>query len=211
MPECLAPIFDGVPSYDSTGKRLSGGAQRRRAQERAAQRGGVAAELPDTDADEPNPIPFGPPPTDGVEAGIEWIACLQAQVAVLASARRDPKRVRALGVCVKAVSTARSAAADSERAVRLAEAYLALQIDATAEAPPIEPAGLVLWAFWRLLHLAYSTATQEGEVDEAHVAHHARALALLAAVQPQCSIDRLAAAAEAAAEAATVPTLRAVG
>lgn len=209
-----------MPSYDSTGKRLSGGAQRRRAAERG---GGAATPAPaqppraakadagDTD-EPPHPIPFGAPPTaEGVEAGVEWTACLQAQVAVHASYRYDPARVRALNVCAKSVSSARSAAADSERAVRLAVAYLAQTIDVTGEAPPTEPAGLVLWAFWRLCALAHTTATQEGAVDEAQVAHQARALALLAAVQPQRSIDRLAEAAEAAALAATVPPLRAVG
>lgn len=208
-----------MPSYDSTGKRLSGGAQRRRAAERggaaatptpaqpprAAKADAAKADAGDTD-EPPHPIPFGAPPTaEGVEAGVEWTACLQAQVAVHASYRYDPARVRALNVCAKSVSSARSAAADSERAVRLAVAYLAQTIDVTGEAPPTEPAGLVLWAFWRLLALAHTTATQEGAVDEAQVAHQARALALLAAVQPQRSIDRLAEAAEAAAELATVP------
>jgi len=232
VPWVPSPTSCGVPSYDSTGKRLSGGAQRRRAQEHAAQRGGAAAkpaaapapaqppraakaraaDAGDTDADAPHPIPFGAPPVgEGVEAGVEWTACLQAQVAVLAAYRRDPPRVRALGVVTKAVSTARSAAQDSERAVRLSQAYLAQTIDTTGEAPPTEPAGIVLWAFARLLQLAHLTATQEGSVDEAQVAHQARALALCAQVQPQHNINQLTKAAEAAALAATVPTLRSVG
>ena len=146
----------------------------------------VAAKLPEfaavagagagADADDaPHPIPCDPPlHAGGVAAGVVWAARLQAEAAVHATYRRDPARVRALGLIVKAVSQVKTAAADSERAVRLAAAYLGRDIATTEDAPPVEAAGLVLWAFWRLCSLAHTTATQEGEVDEGQVAHQAR-------------------------------------
>lgn len=138
-------------------------------------------------------------------AGVTWAARLQAQAAQLAQQGADAPRVRAVNACTKAISAAKAAAADSERAVRLAAAYLGRDIDATGEALPEEPAGIVLWAFWRLCALCSAVATQPGAVDDAQAAHTAKALALCAAVQPQAAIDALTAQAETAAELATVP------
>lgn len=128
-----------------------------------------------------------------------WAAVLQVKAAGLAAARADPARVRAIGVVVNSISKVRGAAADSERAVRLALAYLRQAIVVHDEAPPVEPAGLVLWSFWRLCALAYAVAIQDGAVDDAQAGHYARALAQVAAVQPQDDIDRILKAAEATA------------
>ena len=203
-----------MPSKDSTGKRLGGTAQKKRAaanrQKRAqlaALAPALAAELPEFRGKAP-PEPDGqphalkcdpPPSADGVAAGVTWAATLQAKAAGLAAAKMDPARVRAIGTVINSISKVKAAAADSERAVRLALAYLRQVIVTHDEAPPAEPAGLVLWSFWRLAFLAHAVATQEGTVDDAQVGHQARALAQVASVQPQDAIDRLLKAAEAAA------------
>jgi len=209
-----------VPSYDSTGKRLSGGAQRRKSAESNAKRGKLAqlapalvAGLPgfdrvggDSDPPFPHPVTIDPPPIGGsVDSGVAWVASVQVAMAGLARRGDDPERVRAVNAITKAVSSLKGPAADSERAIIIAGAYLDIHIDASAETPPQEPAGYSLWAFWQLLGLAHATATQIAEVDEAAVAHAARAYSLIATVQPQGAIDRLTRDAEAAAAAATVP------
>ena len=213
-----------MPSVDSTGKRISGAEQRARAEKHKAARAKVAAAVPDltaalpefrglgadTDAD-PQPIHINPPPLDGTVAdGICWAAQLQVKAARHAAAGLDPARVRAVISAVKAIGAVKVAAADSERAVTTALAYLGLAHDYAADEPPPEPAGYVLWAFWRLLVMAYEVATQGEEVDEGQVAHRARSLAMVAQVQPQRAIDDLAARAEAAAAEGNAPELRVV-
>ena len=211
-----------MPSYDSTGKRLSGSKQKKKAAEAAAARAKLqalapelVAVLPGGKAKAPPPAPGGPcplkvepPPYDqGVGAGMVWLARVQAAAAVLAARGGEPARVRAVNICSKAAGSMRVAAVDSEHAVRLAGHFAQVSIPVTEEAPPEDPAGLSLWGFWRLCALAHDAATTLAEIDDAQVSHRARALALLSAVQPQDSIDRWVKAAE---KAADVAPLRAV-
>lgn len=204
-----------MPSYDSTGKRISGSAQRAKAKASAEARARLAAlapelaaALPGRKAKAPPAAPGGPhplhveqPPYDqGVGAGIVWLARVQAAAAVLAAREGEPARVRAINICTKAAGSMRVAALDSEQAVRLAGHFAGTIITVIEEEPPSDPAGLSLWAFWRLVALAYDAATTLLEIDDAKVGHRARALALLSNVQPQDAIDRWVRAAEKAAD-----------
>lgn len=215
-----------MPSVDSTGKRIGGAEQARRAAENNAKRAKLAAAAPELaaalpefrtaaaaavggagkkDKDDPEPIGIEPPPYSTVGEGVTWAARLQVLAAQHAAAGKDPARVRAVGAVVKAIGAVKTTAADSERAVTVAAAYLGLSLDCTGDEPPIEPAGYVLWAFHRLCNLAHSTATTPDEVSDAEVAHRAKALVLVSVVQPQREIDDLAARGAEAAAAAQVP------
>ena len=194
-----------MPSYDSTGKRLSGAAQRRQS---AENKGASRRQGDDDDAPEPQPLKVDRPPAPSaanVEHAIVWLAGVQAAAAVLAMGGGEPPRVRAINTLSKSAGGLRVAAQDSERAVQLLQHYAGVLIKYEDHTPPQEAAAISLWAFWRLVDLTYLTATQADAVDDALVGHQAKALALVSAVQPQAAIDRCLAEAVAARELTSVP------
>jgi len=195
-----------MPSVDSTGKRLSGGATRAQAQRHHATRAKLAAAAPELAAELPEmrgiasgesapaqPLAVPPPPVGhGLDELIAWAARVQARAARMAEQGQDPERVRAIGVVVKALAKIKHAAADSERACAALRRFRGVTIDYDGELPPADDIGLCAWAAWRLGALLHSVCTSM-DLDEGEVGHRARTLALLEQVQPQAAIDRVAA------------------
>ena len=218
------PTFVGVPSKDSNGKRLSGGATRRQAQEHAAARAqlatvapALAARLPGgrgvQDADDAGPpqplnVPPPPPPSAGAAAGVEWASIVMAQAALLAASRGDPPRVRALQAGAKSLGALLQAAQDSEETLTASRAYGGALVEFGGDAPPEDPAGLCAWAFWAVVRLLHVTATQPDAVDEAQVRHAGKSYEALRLVRPQAALDRHAAQAERAMQGGRLGVVR---
>ena len=199
-----------MPSVDSTGKRLSGGAQRQKAAKNNAARAKLAqlapelaAALPefaavagDSDtASDPHPIVCDepPPPGEGVDALMRWCNDLQAGAALLAERREDPARVRAVGCVVKALAKMRPQARDSSQLLLALRKYRGQVVAIDTPDPPVERYARAAWAAWRLASILFGVAQTTDEIDEGAVAHVARAYGLLAEVVDQATIDSLTA------------------
>ena len=158
----------------------------------------LAAELPGSDG-EHEAVPINNlayPPTEGVDAAIEWAAGVMAQTAVHARSGSDPARVRALQAAAKTLGSLRQAASDASDTLAVAAAYNGVQVDCSSEEPPTDPAGVCVWAFWQTIRLMWETATTPEAVDEAQVRHVAKTYETLRQVHPQSAIDRHADAAQ---------------
>ena len=213
-----------MPSYDSTGKRVSGGAVKARAAKNNATRAKLAAAAPELaatlpefrgvmDGDSEGPpqpltVPPPPPTSAGAAAGVEWASVVMAQAALLAASRGDPPRVRALQAGAKSLGALLQAAADSEETLTASRAYGGAPVEFGEDTPPADPAGLCAWAFWRLVALLHATATQPDAVDEGQVKHTAKSYEALRLVRPQAALDRHAAQAERAMQGGRLGVVR---
>lgn len=179
-----------MPSRDGTGKRLSGAAQKRQAEERARARWG----LPPVDAPAPeNPLrEVAPPPVaEGVEAVLAWAQALQAQAAAAARRGQDLARVRTVTRAVKKLGQLGQKALRSEMAVAARKAYEGRGAEVLGEDPPSgDSVAVPAWAFLLLARVVHQLATMD-PFDGAQLADATEALAVVGYVPPSAEIDRL--------------------
>jgi hypothetical protein len=153
-----------VPLRDpATGKRLSGAAQRRRAR-LCASPGEPTEASPQSQT--PPPLPpvgahLGPPPLGaGVAACETWLLRLAMTAGQAAEQGQDLARVLLVRSLVREAGKLRDKATRSQKAVSLLLLRRGIKVDVSGSDPPYEhPAAGALWAYLRLVTLAYESAT----------------------------------------------------
>lgn len=144
-----------MPRIDrSTGRRLSGAAQRR------------LAAHPDATAEAPAPAPTGlrtvpaPPRDRGVLACEAWVQSVNLVAVQAAAAGADSERVRLVRACVRKIGQLRDKARRSEKATELRRLRLGGAADLTSEVPPVgDPIQACAWAFLRLCAVLHTICT----------------------------------------------------
>lgn len=175
-----------MPSIDPiSGRRLSGGAQRKQAAERSGltlqQRRGVvettalvpakkpqveAVTTPDT-CDYPAPSALlglpEPPCRHGVAAVEAWAADVNLRAAMgleVVEDKAEATRLVVVGGLLRELAKMKDKAVRAEKDLKLRRLRLGEDIDDTPDVPPLgDPVAILLWSFYRLAALAHDAAT----------------------------------------------------
>ena len=166
-----------VPSKDpKTGKRLHGGAIRKRAAEKAR-----LTALPQAETALTLPVPdvfadVEEPPA-GVAAIEAWAAGLNLRAAVAAEAEDAPRVGFVAGVC-RELGRLSVKAARSEKAMKLRRLRLGEDDILDPDVPPVsDPVAAVAWAYAQLARLAHEAATSPAWRPDPRKVAAAKALA----------------------------------
>lgn len=185
-----------MPSRDpATGKRLHGGAIRKRRAEKAQAvalvEAGAAPELP-------VPAAFvdvaAPPYGRGVDAVEAWAACVSCRAASAVATATDetaPRIAFVVGSC-RELGRLVSKASRSEAALRLRRLRLGESDTVDIDVPPDDPVASVAWAFMRLARLTFEAATSPGWAADPRRAAEAKALAGVGFLACNAQLDALA-------------------